>query len=474
MELQIKNIRILSLVVFILLASQLFVKAQELRIVHLDVRQGSSVYIDFKQPNSPYSEQRSRVLIDAGNRNSWLVPDFIDQIKRYSLSGVSGSEIEYIISTHYDIDHIGGLTRNTNNQVALGLFARLDDPAEKISARFLLDLGDSNRARPLNSNGNGVSQSYTDYVNRVPSSVIRKRPSHTDIIELAYYEDNNGNDVYVEMKTPVWLGASKNGNYFDDDFIKKNPNFASIVTLIRMRCVDQQGTEKIVFAYANFGDFESYAAKSILETAIGGPRKRQKTDHSRQVLIAQTGLGIELLQEMRDFFGNRKTLDLMSAGHHGSEATFIPYAHVQVDYINGQWEALDDKPSDDLNFKLNHVIIQAGETTFNHPRPSSVLTLAGGTNAQQMIVQSRDYQTRRLQQIYDDCVDDNNRDIHFIPPGSRQLKEDNKQDYRNKYIPIETSVKYDGNCDYTDASTRYINPNNGWNSILNIALNFFL
>ncbi len=67
---------------------------EDLRVHFIDVGQGDSIYIEFPDGTN--------MLIDGGEKGYW------DEVKTY-LTDLEITEIDYLLVTHYDSDHIGGL-----------------------------------------------------------------------------------------------------------------------------------------------------------------------------------------------------------------------------------------------------------------------------------------------------------------------------------------------------------------------------
>ena len=81
-----------------LVTSSMFISnanAQQLEVHHINVGQGDATYIEL--PDG------SDVLIDAGKSS------YGDDVVNYLKNQESNIDIEYLISTHPDADHVGGM-----------------------------------------------------------------------------------------------------------------------------------------------------------------------------------------------------------------------------------------------------------------------------------------------------------------------------------------------------------------------------
>ncbi len=87
-----------SVIALGLVVSNMFISnanSQQLEVHHIDVGQGESIYIELLDG--------SDVLIDAGKSN------YGSTVVNYLKEQEKNIDIEYLIATHPDADHIGGM-----------------------------------------------------------------------------------------------------------------------------------------------------------------------------------------------------------------------------------------------------------------------------------------------------------------------------------------------------------------------------
>ena len=91
---------ITSILTVVLISSSMFITNaatvnQSLEVHHINVGQGESIYLEFLDGTD--------VLIDAGKSNyGKIVVDYLNSQEK-------SMEIDYLIATHPDADHVGGM-----------------------------------------------------------------------------------------------------------------------------------------------------------------------------------------------------------------------------------------------------------------------------------------------------------------------------------------------------------------------------
>lgn len=104
--------------VLLVLLLPLFNKAQKVEIHQIDVGAGDAALINIK--NNSGTGIAHSILIDAGDRNETVIQTVINYISTHARKVNGNPYLDYIISSHYDADHIGGLAGLVVIPTALG------------------------------------------------------------------------------------------------------------------------------------------------------------------------------------------------------------------------------------------------------------------------------------------------------------------------------------------------------------------
>ncbi len=105
-------------VVLVMLLLPLFNRAQKVEIHQIDVGAGDAALINIK--NNSGTGIAHSILIDAGDKNETVIKTVINYINTHARKVNGSPYLDYIISSHYDADHIGGLAGLVEIPSALG------------------------------------------------------------------------------------------------------------------------------------------------------------------------------------------------------------------------------------------------------------------------------------------------------------------------------------------------------------------
>ena len=437
---RLKNFRIILLIVLIQLSAQLFVSAQELRIIHLDVGQGAGVYVDVIYPNETISRLNSRVLIDAGDKRS-KSKAFMEQLRDFARRtgnlNDKTSHVQYVIASHYDKDHVGGLIKKSNTTNAWsGLFEfanihRAANDPERFTLGTLYDLGNLPSIFSSYSNNNTYT-AYKDLADQLVANNVLTRKiaplNKNNPIQLANFM--MGTDrIIVEMMFLTRNLRTASGQHLnfgtpsfdfgETIFTTDNPNMLSISTFIRVKCIPQSGPEKILYTYLNVGDLES----RYYECSQLGDYPCDDTAGD-EVVCVQNDLTSALIKDLAELIGPSKQIDLMTAGHHASGKSFTPYQHslfkgievIEENVGNGKKRKTvkvrtEENTDDNLKQKVKHVISQSGPgNNYNHPRTGTLLVYTKANGATVHVVDTDRNNTKQEKEI---C--DTNNNLFFLP-----------------------------------------------------------
>ena len=213
---------------------------QQLEVHHINVGQGESIYIELPDGTD--------VLIDAGKSN------YGSTVVNYLKNQESNMDIEYLIATHPDSDHIGGMQQVFKDLKVKNFIYPKDAPHTTQTWNNVLSLA--------NSEGCTIKDATPNTTMSLGGATMKFINSSTD------FSDNNNDSVvtYLDYKNAEFLFTGDVESEAEEEMVNKN-----LVPNVDFMSIPHHGSSgSSTTSFVTKSDPE-YAIVSVGENSYGHP-----------------------------------------------------------------------------------------------------------------------------------------------------------------------------------------------------------
>lgn len=281
--------------------------SQQLEVHHINVGQGESIYIEFPDGTD--------ALIDAGKSN------YGDTVVNYLKSQESNMDLEYLIATHPDADHIGGMQDVFKDLNVQNFIYPMDTKNDSNTWQNVISLA--------NSEGCTIKDSTPGSTFDIGGATMKFVQSPKD------FTDNNDDSVvtYLDYENTEFLFVGDIEAEAESDMVNKG-----LVPDVDFMSVPHHGSRgSSTQAFLNKAKPE-YAVVSVGENSYGHPTqdalnryanigtKIYRTDMDGNVVIKTDGIS-------NTINGSNANVEFSDIGRHWGESQIK--AFINKGYING-------------------------------------------------------------------------------------------------------------------------------------------
>ena len=295
-----------SVIALGLVVSNMFISnanSQQLEVHHIDVGQGESIYIEL--PDG------SDVLIDAGKSN------YGSTVVNYLKGQEKNIDIEYLIATHPDADHVGGMSEVFKQLNVKNFIYPKDAPHDTKTWQNVLSLADAE--------GCNIKDSTPGTTFNIGGATMKFIQPSVD------YSDNNDDSVvtYLEYKNAEFLFTGDIEAEAETDMVTKG-----LVPNVDFMSIPHHGSKgSSTTSFVTKADPE-YAIVSVGENSYGHP--------TADALNKYTNIGAKVYRTDKlgniviKTDGNTATINGSSVNIGGTTTT-APSPSTTLSDIKGHW-----------------------------------------------------------------------------------------------------------------------------------------